>query len=67
MMIDKNLLVAIIRDKGLKIGFISEKLGMSRRAWYDKIDGKTPFSQSEKDKMQEILNLSDEQMSKIFG
>lgn len=66
-MVNKNLLVAIIRDKGLKIGFISEKLGMSRRAWYDKIDGKTPFTQEEKNNMQQIIGLSDEQMSEVFG
>ena len=44
MKVNTKLLQQKIKDSGLKMGFIAEKLGRSRQALSDKIQGKTePF------------------------
>lgn len=56
----------IIKNSGLKATFIAEKLGLSRSAYYNKIDGKTKFNAVEISSLKEILNLSLEQVDRIF-
>lgn len=55
-----------IKDSGLKMGFIAEKLGRSRQALSDKIQGKTEFLPSEIRILCELLHLSDDDRRLIF-
>lgn len=66
MKINTELLQEKIRDSGLKMGFIAEKLGRSRQALRDKIQGKTEFLPSEIRVLCESLQLTDEERRHIF-
>ena len=50
----------------LKLTFIARALKLSREGFYKKLNNQTEFKASEIVKMQEILNLSNEQRDKIF-
>lgn len=56
-MTNTTLLKRLIKDSGLKISFIAEKLGISRTALYKKIEGLVPFNGPEIKIMCELLNL----------
>ena len=56
-MTDTVLLDKLIKDSGLKISFIAEKLGISRTALYKKIKGIVPFTGPEIKIMCELLHL----------
>ena len=60
MKVNTKLLQQKIKDSGLKMGFIAEKLGRSRQALSDKIQGKTEFLPSEIRILCELLHLSDD-------
>ena len=66
MKVNTKLLQQKIKDSGLKIGFIAEKLGRSRQALSDKIQGKTEFLPSEIRILCELLHLSDDDRRLIF-
>ena len=66
MKINTPLLQQKIKDSGLKMGFIAEKLGRSRQALSDKIQGKTEFLPSEIRILCELLHLSDDDRRLIF-
>ena len=66
MKVNTKLLQQKIKDSGLKMGFIAEKLGRSRQALSDKIQGKTEFLPSEIRILCELLHLSDEERRLIF-
>ena len=66
MKVNTKLLQQKIKDSGLKMGFIAEKLGRSRQALSDKIQGKTEFLPSEIRILCELLHLSDEDRRLIF-
>lgn len=66
MKINTPLLQQKIKDSGLKVGFIAEKLGRSRKALNDKIQGKTEFLPSEIRIICELLQLTDEERRLIF-
>ena len=55
-----------IKDSGLKMGFIAEKLGRSRQALRGKIKGETEFLPSEVRVLCELLRLTDEERRLIF-
>lgn len=66
MKVNTKLLQQKIKDSGLKMGFIAEKLGRSRQALSDKIQGKTEFLPSEIRILCELLPLSDDDRRLIF-
>lgn len=63
---DAQLLEEKIESTGLKVGFIIEKLGISRTSWYKKKAGKIPFRVSEIYVISDLCNMTDEEKSKIF-
>nr|DAD79352.1 MAG TPA: Protein of unknown function (DUF739) [Myoviridae sp. ctNQr16] len=65
-MTDSEALNKVIENSGLKLTFIARALKLSREGFYKKINNQTEFKASEIVKMQEILNLSNEQRDKIF-
>lgn len=66
MKVDTELLQKKIEDSGLRKGFIAEKLGRSRQALRDKIEGRTEFLPSEIRVLCELLRLTDEERRLIF-
>lgn len=66
MKVNTELLQKKIEDSGLRKGFIAEKLGRSRQALRDKIEGRTEFLPSEIRALCELLRLTDEERRLIF-
>lgn len=56
----------IIKSKGITMTFIAKKLGISREALRRKLNGDTLFNAVEIKILKEILNLSLEQVERIF-
>ena len=56
-MTNTPLLKKLIKDSGLKLSFIAEKLGISRTALYKKIEGLVPFNGPEIKIMCDLLYL----------
>lgn len=65
-MTDSEALNKVIENSELKLTFIARALKLSREGFYKKLNNQTEFKASEIVKMQEILNLSNEQRDKIF-
>ena len=65
-MTDNKLLLSIIDKNGLKLKFISDKLGITQQALYNKVNGKSEFKVSEMNKLCEVLNLSNKEKKDIF-
>ena len=65
-MTDSEALNKVIENSGLKLTFIARALKLSREGFYKKLNNQTEFKASEIVKMQEILNLSNEQRNKNF-
>ena len=65
-MTDSEALNKVIENSGLKLTFIARALKLSREGFYKKLNNQTEFKASEIVKMQEILNLSNEQRDEIF-
>ena len=65
-MTDSEALNKVIENSGLKLTFIARALKLSREGFYKKLNNQTEFKASEIVKMQEILNLANEQRDKIF-
>lgn len=64
--VDGVLLDKYIENSGLKIGFIVEKLGISRQSFDKKRKGDTPFRASEVYVLCDLLNISGNDKPKIF-
>ncbi len=60
------LLNYMIKEKGYKIGYIAEKMNLSRAGLYNKINGKSEFFASEIQCISDILNLDLQEREKIF-
>lgn len=56
-MTNTTLLKELIKNSGLRMSFIAEKLGISRTALYKKIEGLVQFSGPEIKIMCELLHL----------
>ncbi len=54
---NKPLLEYEIKSKGFKTNEIIKKLGISKSAWYRKINGHSEFTQSEIQNLIDILDL----------
>ena len=65
-MTNTALLNEKIRDSGLKLNFIADKLGIVWMTLRRKIDGENDFKQSEIAQLQDLLRLSDEEVGIIF-
>lgn len=57
-MTNTDLLKKIIDERGLKIGFISNFVGISRQLMWKKVNNLTPFNQYEIGKMCEVLKIT---------
>lgn len=64
--IDTERLKAAIEKSGLRVGHISEQIGISRQSLYNKIAGKVAFRQSEVYVLCDLLKLTGEDGEKIF-
>lgn len=65
-MTDSILLNVLIKSKGLKYGYIADRMNLSRAALYNKVNGKTEFLGSEISMLSDILNLSVKEKETIF-
>jgi len=65
-MVNTQLLVDRIKNSGLKISFIVDKMGISRQAFDNKKKNKTPFRGSEVYVLCDLLNISDTDKQGIF-
>jgi len=64
--VDYEKLKQKIDERGLKIRYIAEKLGISHEAMYNKVKGKSEFKVSEVAALAKILKLSDRDIRSIF-
>ena len=65
-MINEKLLEQIIKESGLKKGFIAESLGMTRWGLLNKLTNQTEFKASEIAALQDLLRLDNETRDQIF-
>ena len=65
-MTDTKLLREAIDKSGMSITFISNEIGISREAFYKKINNITEFKASEIMKLSKILSLSNKSRDGIF-
>lgn len=63
---DTDALKEKISASGIKIGFLCEKLALSRQGFNKKINGKTAFKVAEVFVLCVLLSISDEEKEKIF-
>lgn len=56
-MTNTELLLRLIKENGLKLSFIAQKLGISRTALYRKIKGLVPFTGPEINILCKLLDL----------
>jgi len=61
-----ELLRSYIKDSGLKISFLANKIGMTRQSLNAKISGRRSFSQSEIMALKQALRLDDNTFMRIF-
>ena len=54
--------VGLLKDKvvksGLRSAFIAERLGISRATWYNKLNGKSPFTAEEIKRLCDTLHIT---------
>ena len=55
-----------IKVSGYRLGFLAEKLGLSRAGLYNKINNKTEFLASEIQALSDLLNLDAKDREDIF-
>ena len=65
-MLNSFLLKEKIKESGMTIKAIAEKIGMTRETLYNKISGKSEFTASEIVALSEVLRLSKEDRDYIF-
>lgn len=65
-MVNTQLLDEKIKNSGLKTSFIIDVLGISRQAFANKRNNKTPFRGAEMFTLAKLLNLDDDEKVKIF-
>ena len=64
--IDSDALNGYIKRSGVKIGYIVEKLGISRQAFHRKRKGEIAFRASEVYVLCDLLKIPDDMRPKIF-
>ena len=65
-MTDTVKLLEAIQNKGLKRGYIAEKLGIDRSTLWKKVTNQSEFLASEITALSELLGLSKSDRDKIF-
>ncbi len=65
-MTDTVKLLEAIQNKGLKRGYIAEKLGIDRSTLWKKVTNQSEFLASEITALSELLGLSKTERDKIF-
>lgn len=63
---DCNELKAQMIRKGFKVESLAEKIGISKSAFYRKLNGSSEFDREEISKISELLNLEPKDVYKIF-
>lgn len=61
----KELKAELVRND-LSIPEFAKRLGLSKKAMYERFNGKVPFKQNEIFKAKSLLNLSDDRIISIF-
>ena len=61
-----ELLRAFIRDSGIKVSYLAEKIGMTRQSLHAKLNGNRTFTQSEIMSLKIALHMNDEDFMHIF-
>lgn len=56
----------IIKDRGLKIGYVCAELGMARATFRGRVNGETEFTVSEITCLCRVLSLTAEERNDIF-
>lgn len=59
-MVNTQLLEQRINDKGMKLGHIADKLGITRQTFRNKVHNVTPFRAAEVYVLCELLDITDE-------
>lgn len=65
-MTNSEMLSEAISESGITIIALSRKIGISREAFYKKLNNETEFKASEISALQKILNLSNKKRDDIF-
>ena len=65
-MTDTDKFKRAVTSRGLKYGFLAEKLGISRAALWMKINNETEFKVSEVTVLSNIMRLTRKEMDEIF-
>ena len=65
-MTNRELLETKVKESGYRIDFICGRLGITNQAWLNKLKNLSEFKQSEIVKITEILNLSQDDINRIF-
>lgn len=66
MSLNANELRAELARGGLSIPQAADKIGISKKAFYCKMEGTSEFKQSEIKALKQLLSLSDTRVSEIF-
>ena len=61
-----ELLRSFIRDNGLKVSFLADKIGMTRQSLHAKLNGTRPFTQAEIMALKIALHMNDDDFLRIF-
>lgn len=64
--VDSYRLEKAIQKSGVRPGFLCDQLGITRQALLLKRKGKNKFRKSEALLLQKLLNISDDEFTKIF-
>ena len=63
---NNDLLKEVIKDSGVKVTALADKIGISRQSLSLKLNGDRSFDQAEIMSLKTNLHLSDEQFMEIF-
>ena len=63
---NNGLLKEVIRESGVKVSVLADKVGISRQSLSMKLNGERRFDQGEIMALKTSLHLSDEQFMQIF-
>lgn len=65
-MVDGNAIRTIIADKGLKMGFIADKMKMDRRTLNSRLDNKSDITSNEIVLLSKLLDIPISRRNSIF-
>lgn len=63
---NKNELAAELARNNLTVPKAANAIGIGKKAFYEKMEGRSEFKQTEILKLKQLLSLSDERMLEIF-